>query len=569
MGASGEGEPPPAFPPASQPSSSQPHRQATLEETFAKARMANSISSLKSLHKAKLIPENDESDISEHTILNNIRTAIQTILDQAKTPMTPECLADKNRRNASEKEQAFRDYVGKNTECWQKVTDNLVRVLNYLDDTKAMANHTENSASQALEPILETILQIQSKIDKMESRTITPHLTTSQPSTYRDALLHPLPPKPGTNPIVQQQRAQAQAKIMARRIMTVIPKEAEKTIELTPNAKIIEEINDILDLEIDDTDTKHKISQISRFTHKNGDKTSHKLLLEFDSAETAKWVRAHPHALLIPTIAEFPPLQILPQEFTIVARFVPTHFRPENPNDIDSIAQDNNIDANQIIRTKWAKNPSYRAQNQKSAHLLITLSDPHTANRLITDNIHICHENIAATKSKKEPLRCAICQGYGHLARDKDKCGLQKNTEEGETCTPQCGRCPGRHETSNCKESRDKKFCINCISTTHNSFDRACPTFLRKSEEFDQRNPDNLMPYFITDEPYTQHILPDNAPRNPILTKHTPPPAPPTARSSKRQTTLDNSRTWHPKTPATATTEVINASATPHLPPPA
>jgi hypothetical protein len=133
-------------------------------------------------------------------------------------------------------------------------------------------------------------MQLQSQLDRIKCKTGQSLIIPSPPSSYQDALLHSAPPKQTMNLIVQQQWAQAQAKIMACRIMVIILKEAEETLENTANSKIQEEINDILDLESDEPDGKHKLTQISRFMHKTRKEVTRKLLLEFNSPKAATWV---------------------------------------------------------------------------------------------------------------------------------------------------------------------------------------------------------------------------------------------------------------------------------------
>jgi hypothetical protein len=153
-----------------------------------------------------------------------------------------------------------------------------------------------------------------------------------------------------------------------------------------------------------------------------------------------------------------------------------------------------------------------------------------------------------------------VCQSYRHLARNKEKCDLRKDANNGEACPPQCGQCPGRHTTNKCTTPRVKKDCCNC-SDTHNAFNISGPTFIKKAQEYNQRNPNNLLPYFITDKSYTQNILPTNTPHNPTLTQYTPPEKNPSL--TQRQTTLNNyQRTRPPSTAASGAN-----TATPGLPP--
>ena len=49
----------------------------------------------------------------------------------------------------------------------------------------------------------------------------------------------------------------------------------------------------------------------------------------------------------------------------------------------------------------------------------------------------------------------------------------------------------------------NKKWCVSCQSNTHSSWDRDCLIFNKKADEFDLHNPDNTLPYYPADEPWS------------------------------------------------------------------
>jgi hypothetical protein len=60
-------------------------------------------------------------------------------------------------------------------------------------------------------------------------------------------------------------------------------------------------------------------------------------------------------------------------------------------------------------------------------------------------------------------------------------------------------------------------YCINCRASDHASWNRACPIYLKKEQEFRQRNPENNLPLFPTDDirtwsnsPFTRLTEPRN-----------------------------------------------------------
>jgi hypothetical protein len=118
----------PTFHWASQLQPSQLQRQMTIKESFTqRVKASSSLTSFKQLQKAGLLPKSDtpEQDKNERFVVNNIRNAIQSIIEQAKQPHLPDILTDKNRQNTADKEMALKDYIVRTTESWQKLSENL------------------------------------------------------------------------------------------------------------------------------------------------------------------------------------------------------------------------------------------------------------------------------------------------------------------------------------------------------------------------------------------------------------------------------------------------------------
>ena len=98
-------------------------------------------------------------------------------------------------------------------------------------------------------------------------------------------------------------------------------------------------------------------------------------------------------------------------------------------------------------------------------------------------------QKMPCRKNQREPIRCLKCQGWNHLAKD---CTEEKDT---------CSNCAGPHRTNSCL-TKDIR-CASCKTEDHASWNRSCPTFLRKAAEFNNRNPDNLLQYFPTADSWT------------------------------------------------------------------
>ncbi|KAG1785102.1 uncharacterized protein HD556DRAFT_1200426, partial [Suillus plorans] len=127
---------------------------------------------------------------------------------------------------------------------------------------------------------------------------------------------------------------------------------------------------------------------------------------------------------------------------------------------------------------------------QRKAFALLQVADAFTANNILRDGICIDNERISVRKDKKEPIRCAKCQCFGHITRNfTDPSNM-------------CGTCAEPHITSQCNAYRTTR-CVNCHSNDHTSWGRKCPEFLRRCELLDEKYLENKMPYFPTNAAWT------------------------------------------------------------------
>ncbi|KAG2746339.1 hypothetical protein P692DRAFT_201688899, partial [Suillus brevipes Sb2] len=131
-----------------------------------------------------------------------------------------------------------------------------------------------------------------------------------------------------------------------------------------------------------------------------------------------------------------------------------------------------------------------RSSEQRKAFALLQVADAYTANGLLRDGLCIEQERIAVRKDKKEPIRCAKCQNYGHIARN---CSAPADI---------CGTCAGQHPTSQCNAYRTTR-CANCRIDNHTSWSRKCPEFIRRCDLLNDKFPENRMPYFPTEAAWT------------------------------------------------------------------
>jgi len=118
---------------------------------------------------------------------------------------------------------------------------------------------------------------------------------------------------------------------------------------------------------------------------------------------------------------------------------------------------------------------------------------------LIRDGINICNMRVRPTKQKAEPVQCMKCRKWGHFASD---CQADKDT---------CGTCRDSHRT-NAFTNKGKVYCVSCGNKSHSSWDRACPEFNQRCAIQDERNPENVMPFYPTEHNWTLTARPHRIP---------------------------------------------------------
>jgi hypothetical protein len=211
-------------------------------------------------------------------------------------------------------------------------------------------------------------------------------------------------------------------------------------------------------------------------------------ILEADSDEVARWLATDENQhRLCEAIGSNTVFRH--RTYNIMALNVPLALDPANDDHRLEICEANNLDRTAITSIKWAKAINKCSPTQRTAHLLLTFNNADAANRAITSGIDICNRRCYTEKAKSEPIRCLKCQGWNHLAwecmEEHDK----------------CSNCRENHRASDCKS--DTKYCVSCRSKDHASWSRTCPVFLKKTDEFNSRNPDNSLQFFPTADPWT------------------------------------------------------------------
>ncbi|KIM58240.1 hypothetical protein SCLCIDRAFT_39312, partial [Scleroderma citrinum Foug A] len=128
-----------------------------------------------------------------------------------------------------------------------------------------------------------------------------------------------------------------------------------------------------------------------------------------------------------------------------------------------------------------------RENEQRVAHAMFHMLSLEAANFLIREGLYHDMEHLCPVKDKKEPMCCLKCQCWGHMAKD---CREHEDT------------CAGNHRTNTC--TAYKTFhCINCNSAEHRSWGCKCLEFVQRCRNLDMNMPENMMPFFPTNESWT------------------------------------------------------------------
>ncbi len=217
------------------------------------------------------------------------------------------------------------------------------------------------------------------------------------------------------------------------------------------------------------------------------------VLLETNKVEVADWLKNPGNAgkfrSYIKVNADF-----TKRTYTIIAKFVQCAFDPEDQKHIEDLKDENCWDGSTLVRVRWAKPIERRSPHQTHAHLILTFTDENEANTLLTGRgyIYVWGRRIQVEKDKRIPVRCAKCQMYGHFVSE---CLQQEDT---------CARCAMKgHRHQQCDPSNIPR-CANCNEDGHEAYSNTCPIFQKKLTVFNERTPENSIPYYPTPPTPTQ-----------------------------------------------------------------
>ena len=181
---------------------------------------------------------------------------------------------------------------------------------------------------------------------------------------------------------------------------------------------------------------------------------------------------------------------LVKRSYSILVPRIPLTFDPANEDHLREVEECNSVPTGTITKARWIKPMNRRVPGQRAAHAIFTISDITLANEYIRDGIKVCGLHIRPSRLKHEPMQCMKCRRWGHFAH---ACTASADT---------CGTCGEEHRTSECS-NKGKTHCVSCKSDEHASWDRTCPEFLRRCDQYDENYPENSLPYFPSEESWT------------------------------------------------------------------
>jgi hypothetical protein len=365
------------------------------------------------------------------------------------------------------------------------------------------------NALKVLTPSLDATQDRINHLSTQMSMTTAPSAQASLQPTYSSIAASHLPPK------VDQ--AVGRAAIRARQIL-LDPRPGDNLFPPdTPNADIAKKLKEaIINIRTDSTPSGG-VRAITAL--RNGG-----IIVELENESLAAWLRGPIGRTLLEGQFETA-ISFRCRSYALVLEYLPVQTQIESEGFLHRVERENNLPTNSLVAIRWIKPTTRRSPGQCKAFALLQIAEAPIANDILRDGLCIANERISVRKDKKEPIRCAKCQGYGHIAR-----GCSATTDT-------CGTCGEQHRTTQCSAYRTTR-CVNCRSLTHTSWSRRCPEFIRRCELLDERYPENRMPYFPTETAWTHAVKPSKPTRTSRSPSASPAPTQIARNHALRQSTI-------------------------------
>lgn len=174
--------------------------------------------------------------------------------------------------------------------------------------------------------------------------------------------------------------------------------------------------------------------------------------------------------------------------YSVLAFNAPLTIDLDDPTHREEVNEANELKDGEISVLRWAKPIERRSQHQRLAHLVLLFSSLEVANQVIASRAIICNKKCHVERIKKELIQCLKCQGWNHM------------TKECLATLDRCSNCAGKHKTATCCQLRTTR-CMSYNSNNHVSWSRECPSLLKRVIDFNERNPENSLPFFPTSDP--------------------------------------------------------------------
>ena len=343
------------------------------------------------------------------------------------------------------------------------------QITEYTSDMKSLIEDARDRLDQHFKTTEGRLTQLIDKAAAQQQQGPQHVGRQSQPATYASTLTNP---PPHANP-----RIAAKEGIKARQFL--LEGIANTKFSHTDVLQLKAELNNILTgLGLKDG----KIRSINKL--RNGG-----ALLEMDSDDATTWLTVQENRNKFSNKIG-PEAVFRARVHSLIAFNVPLAITPESQSHRQEICEANSLDKEEITSMRWAKPIHRRTPEQRTAHLILTFSSADAANRAITNGLYICSRRCHAERVKREPTRCLKCQGWNHFARE---C-LEEDDK--------CSNCTKNHRTSDCLTPEVRR-CVSCNSGDHASWSRECPTFIKKLNDLNERNPENALQYIPTADPWT------------------------------------------------------------------